>query len=200
MNFSIELLGDLAYVIHEGNVKAGWWSNLATGESILTTRNRPELMMLVVSEVSEAHHGFVEGLNDDKLPHLPMFDVEMADVAIRLLDILGAEASVHGGEEIAQDFEDVFNDTLAEYIDVVFSIDDLSMQIVNRISAGMEHIRKGRVAEYRQELSNALAKTFAFANLMDIDLFDVIQQKRNFNANRADHKVENRLKDDGKKF
>ena len=31
------------------------------------------------------------------------------------------------------------------------------------------------------------------------DLMEVINAKRDYNAKRADHKVENRLKDDGKK-
>jgi len=38
----------LAHQIHADNIKAGWWSDLKTGDSIIHTRNRPEILMLIV--------------------------------------------------------------------------------------------------------------------------------------------------------
>lgn len=183
---------------HARNVKAGWWSDLKTGESILQTRNRAELMMLVVSEVSEADHGIQNSLNDDKLPHLPMFDVELADVAIRLFDMIGAEASAHGGHPADYDFEA----KVLEFNAVVAfeTVDRGLLLIINEVSAAMEHLRKGRTEQYRLKLMDAQAMTFAVALGRDIDLLAVIDEKLAFNANRADHKIENRKKDDGKKF
>lgn len=64
-----------------------WWNNLQTGEPL--NRNVGELLMLVVSELSEAMEGDRKGLMDDKLPHRRMFDVEIADAMIRLFDIIG---------------------------------------------------------------------------------------------------------------
>lgn len=124
MNY-VETLNKLAEDIHGDNVKAGWWTDLATGESIVETRNVPEMLMLIVSEVAEAMEGHRKNLMDDKLPHRPMLEVELADAIIRIMDLCGAKGFDIGG---------------------------------------------------------------------------AIEEKRAFNANRSDHKLENRLKDDGKKF
>lgn len=77
--------------IHRINVEAGWWSDLETGEDLHGKRNVGELLALVHSEVSEALEGHRKGLMDDKLPHRPMFRVELVDTMIRLFDILGSE-------------------------------------------------------------------------------------------------------------
>ncbi len=49
-------------------------------------RNKGELLMLIVSEISEAMEGERKNLQDDKLPHRKMAEVEMADALIRILD------------------------------------------------------------------------------------------------------------------
>jgi len=74
--------------IHQRNVDAGWWTDLTTGQR--KDRNVGELLMLVVSEVAEAMEGHRKSLPDDKLPHRSMFEVELADVFIRIFDIAGA--------------------------------------------------------------------------------------------------------------
>lgn len=66
---------------------AGWHSNLQTGEPI--ERNKGEMLMLIVSEISEAMEGERKGLMDDKLPHRPMAEVELADAIIRIFDYAG---------------------------------------------------------------------------------------------------------------
>lgn len=64
-----------------------WWVDLDTGEPL--QRNVGELLMLCVSELSEAMEGHRKGLADDKLPHRPMLEVELADCMIRLMDLAG---------------------------------------------------------------------------------------------------------------
>ena len=47
-------------------------------------------LMLIVSEVSEAMEGDRKSLQDDKLPHRAMREVELADAVIRIFDLAGA--------------------------------------------------------------------------------------------------------------
>jgi hypothetical protein len=68
--------------VHIANAK--WWVDLETGEP--TERNVGELLCLIHSEISEAMEGHRKGLMDDKLPHRPMIEVELADAMIRILD------------------------------------------------------------------------------------------------------------------
>jgi hypothetical protein len=93
--------------IHENNVKAGWWSNLKTGESILETRNRSEILALVHSEVSEAYFGFKNDLMDDKITSRKMLFVELADTAIRLMDLMGAEKVFLTLEDLSREDEGI---------------------------------------------------------------------------------------------
>jgi hypothetical protein len=81
----------LANQVHADNVAAGWWTDLKTGEDLHGKRNIPEMLMLIVSEVSEAMEGHRKRLMDDKLPHRPMLRVELIDAMIRMLDLLGCQ-------------------------------------------------------------------------------------------------------------
>jgi len=45
--------------------------------------------MLCVSELSEALEGHRKELQDDKLPHRKMLEVELADCLIRIFDLAG---------------------------------------------------------------------------------------------------------------
>lgn len=85
--FEKQPLNNLAANVHLDNVKAGWWSDLKTGLPL--ERNVGELLCLVHSEISEAMEGYRKNLQDDKLPHRKMFEVEIADTLIRLFDIAG---------------------------------------------------------------------------------------------------------------
>lgn len=122
---------DLIKKIHQQNVDAGWWTDLATGEDLRSKvdeppkRNIPEMLCLVHSEISEAMEGHRKNLMDDKLPHRKMLEVELADAIIRIFDMCGG---------------------------------------------------------------------------LGLDIEGAINEKMEFNAKRSDHKIENRLKENGKKF
>lgn len=89
---------ELVKICHGQSKAAGWWNDLKTGESIIT---RPhvvgEKLMLAVSEISEAMEGHRKSLMDDKLPHRPMIEVELADAVIRIADLAGALGLDLGG-------------------------------------------------------------------------------------------------------
>lgn len=86
----LEVLQDTIYT---GNVDAGWWKNIVTGEA--HPKGDVTLVLsklaLVHSEVSEAVEGVRKGLMDDHLKERPMAEVELADAIIRAMDLAGHE-------------------------------------------------------------------------------------------------------------
>lgn len=101
---------ELAYRCHAVAYLSGWWHDPATGE--LKDRNVGELLMLCVSELSEAMEGHRKGLPDDHLPHRLMFHVELADALIRIFDLCGA-AGIPIGAIIAEKL--AYNATRADH-------------------------------------------------------------------------------------
>lgn len=130
----VNVLNNLQNNIHEGNVLAGWWTDLKTGLDLAEEARQgtrlgkalvAEKLALVHSEVSEALEGHRKSLNDDKLTERLQIEVELADAIIRILDLTGA---------------------------------------------------------------------------LKLDIGGAIQAKRQYNSKREDHKVENRIKPDGKAY
>lgn len=110
---------------HGAAARAGWWSDLSTGESLIGKRNVPEMLCLIHCEVSEALQGYRKNEKDSHLPNRSALSVELADAIIRIMDLDGA---------------------------------------------------------------------------LGLDIAGAIVEKMRYNANREDHKRENRLKDGGKKI
>lgn len=50
------------------------------------------------------------------------------------------------------------------------------------------------------ELADTVIRIFDYCGRWGYDIAGAIKEKIEFNANRADHKIENRLKENGKKF
>lgn len=91
--FTKDVLTVLSTHIHQLNKK--WWIDINSGQ--LLNRNVGELLMLVTSELAEAMEGHRKNLMDDKLPSRKMFEVELADALIRILDIgAGLELDLAG--------------------------------------------------------------------------------------------------------
>lgn len=85
-------------IIHQDNVKAGWWSDITTGHPLEMYRGVfSEKAVLIHAELSEAVEAYRQGLMDDKLPHRKGVEVELADAVIRILDLAGAMGLDLGG-------------------------------------------------------------------------------------------------------
>lgn len=158
--------------IYERNVKAGWWTDLNTG--LRKKRNIGELMILIVTELTEAYEAWSQGAPDDKLPKYPGLGVELGDTIIRLADLCGA----------------LMDGALIQPSPHVFNPGDEMFDEIMVIAKRYESIRKTPAAVGEIEVAD-------FLEPMDIPA--MIDAKLDFNATRADHKIENRLKDDGKK-
>lgn len=78
-------LNDYSQQSHLDNIQ--WWVD-QDGNPI--SREKGTLLMLMVSELSEAMEGERKNLMDDKLPHRRMAEVELADCLIRIFDYAGA--------------------------------------------------------------------------------------------------------------
>jgi NTP pyrophosphatase (non-canonical NTP hydrolase) len=76
----------LTRICHGRSRRAGWWDGTdPRGPMVVPTK-----LMLTVSELAEAMEGHRKNLQDDKLPHREMLEVELADAAIRIFDLAGA--------------------------------------------------------------------------------------------------------------
>lgn len=188
----------LAAEIHQQNIDAGWWKqreaeHIGGGTELITIpRNIGELLCLTHSELSEAWIGWSQKLPDDHLPQYPMAVVELADTAIRVFDILGyySEPKAHFIPVDILDFP--------EPMEVTFDLAIVACHAM--VSGSMEAFRKSDVLKGKMILHRLLDTLRKLSAKMDYDLAAVIEDKREYNRHRADHKLEARARADGKKF
>ncbi len=97
---------NLVNVCHGLSAEAGWWTDIKNNINLkdevrigsrLGKALVAEKLCLTHSEISEAMEGHRKGLMDDKLPHRPMIEVELADAVIRIADLAGAMGLDLGG-------------------------------------------------------------------------------------------------------
>jgi hypothetical protein len=181
-------INNLAIEIYEHNFEVGWW---------IEPVDLDAKFMLVVSEVAEATEGERKGLMDDKLPHRRMGEVEMADVFIRVLDI--------GGRLDLRFYEPT---GMAEYTSVleegtVYSKHLQITKMICRLHDALLDQEYPLSDEERRAVLNAtytplLLAIKEFCYDMEYDLFGAMEEKREFNRTRSDHKLENRMAPGGK--
>lgn len=181
--------------VHEANAK--WWIDIKTGEPL--QRNVGELLMLCVSELSEALEGHRKDLMDDKLLHRKMFEVELADCFIRLLDIAGG----FGLDLEKQDEDKVNHGPIGDYAwdTTDRNVAEGLLLITRELTRAYDSYVTSRDDKLsRGDVRYIIDGIFELARLTDCDLLGAYEEKMAYNAVRADHKVENRLKADGKKY
>lgn len=79
--------------------------------------------------------------------------------------------------------------------------------IHSELSEALEGHRKNKMDDHlphrkavEVEFADALIRIFSLAEWMGLDLSGAMMEKLAYNRQRADHKIENRQKDDGKRF
>lgn len=157
--------------VYGRNLKAGWWTDISTGQP--KKRNVGELFMLMVTELAEAYDGYLTREPDDKLPEYPGLGVEMGDLLIRVADFCGALAAGN----------------IVEHTSTRNPGDEMFGEVVE-IARRYESIRKTPEAVGDPEAGELLPAQ---------DVAVMVDAKLAFNAKREDHKIENRLKEDGKR-
>lgn len=165
----------LAKEIHEHNVSVGWWDG---EQARLETK-----LMLVITEIAEATEGERKGLMDDHLPHRKMGEVELADALIRMLDI---------GGRLGLNFEDkgdwvCTSNIYEEHLWLV----DCVIRMATIISRGIS----GLNSEYSYFIKGILS----ISETQGYDVISAMYEKLEYNKTRTDHKLENRMKEGGKK-
>lgn len=178
----------LAADIHQSNVEAGWWTNIKTGEKL--ERNFGEMVALVHSELSECWAGLASGARDEHIPLYLNWHVEIADACIRVYDMLG------GCFPAPLSFIPFKLDQPEGFSDY----EDRLVFLHALLSHALEHFRKSRLSECQMYLWRFLDACFEFAENEGFDLVETLHAKWAYNVDRPDHKIENRLKDDGKKI
>lgn len=109
LNMTVDLsnaINEVVMICHSASQNAGWWAHYDAIEQLDTNPEMKEFLQISVhgskyalmhSELSEGLEGLRKNLKDDKLPHRPMEEVELADNVIRAFDYAGKRGFDLGG-------------------------------------------------------------------------------------------------------
>ena len=171
-------LNKLRDEIHLQCVTAGWW------DAYPVKLDRYNISrMLIATEVAEACEGDRKDLDDDHLPQYKMFRVELADTAIRILDTAGAldVSMTFDMERIERSWFWMKDETNAERL----------WRILEALTA----------STHTSALRGAMTELLAITLNLNIPLFAIMAEKRDYNLTRKDHQKEVRENaENGKRY
>lgn len=179
-------LNELRDRIHAGNAK--WWTDLETGERI--ERNRFELLALVVSELSEALEFERKGGMDHHLAHRLGAEVECADFVVRLLDYAG------GMDYDLTDSESANWLSSRNY----YEAPDNKGEAIYQMTAQVLQINDSIHHYPGDVISRCIWMAEDYCLKHGYDLWGALEEKVLYNQYRADHQLESRRQEGGKKF
>ena len=170
--------------VYEANHK--WWHDPVTGERL--QRNPFELLMLTVSEISEAMEGERKDLMDDHLPHRKMAEVELVDAKIRILDFCAGFEYDLNMDIIYSEETEILTENKGQALFAIVSL------LCHDFYCDLNKEAKGEI------LSAVLSTINAYAAKYNYDLEGTYHEKMAYNATRKDHTYEERMKEGGKKW
>lgn len=177
-------LNTMAKTVFEKNKSVGWWDDM--------DRCVYQTLQLVSTEIAEATEGERKNLMDDKLPHRKMGEVELADAAIRLLDMAGR----YDWPYIPEAPWDI------AFYEMFSSIKSIAGQHL-MVNIAIGELAKSIYKDDGWQSSNysvIMDCLYSIAKKQGYDLEGALFEKFAFNKDREDHKRANRALDGGKKF
>jgi hypothetical protein len=172
----------LAKSIHANNVKVGWWE---VGQTCIFQK-----IQMASTEIAEATEGARKNLMDDKLPHRKMEEVELADVFIRVLDLGGRMDLRYVGSWIETEWCDSSNSLGMQHLGI-------NKALIQFAGHAYRNSPAPTLSAYYSTIINCIRLV---ASNRNYDIMAAMHEKMEFNVTRPDHKLENRIKKNGKGF
>ena len=192
-------INKLAKQIFEANKEKGWWDDM--------NRSPFDTLQLCSTEVAEATEGERKNLMDDKLPHRPMGEVEIADFFIRAADIAGRYGIRYSPNLVDPVFWCYGTDTFAAFH---LAMNKRIIQFADIASCTITaHDTRLTSAHYWLNThpdnfsgvySEMVRMCIDFCERKGYDLWGAVEEKLAFNAVRVDHTREHRASKNGKKI
>lgn len=177
----------LAKDIHKQNLDAGWWDEFMP----FKISRYDTAFMLIVTELAEACEGYRRNLQDDHLPDYKMLEVELADAAIRTLDLCGAyNVTLHTDHPLYQKLVEEVLDSTTQNHNFISMCTVVLRRVHNEVEVG------GQLGA----MMVGIQFLFDQYGNRNLELLDIVHAKRAYNAQRADHKREARDAEGGKKY